>query len=136
MPIKLSHIGVAIENLGEAEKAFSVIFGRNPDSREEVTDQMVKTAIFAAGESRVELLEATAPDSPIGKFISKRGPGIHHIALEVDDIEGELRRLKAAGIKLIDETPRKGVGGALIAFIHPRAAAGILIELQQKSKSE
>jgi methylmalonyl-CoA/ethylmalonyl-CoA epimerase len=133
MSMKLSHIGIAIENLTEAEKTFSVIFGRKPDSREEIADQKVNTAVFVAGESRVELLEATAPDSPIAKFISKRGPGIHHIALEVDDIEGELLRLKAAGIKLIDETPRKGVGGALIAFIHPKATAGILIELQQKA---
>lgn len=134
MSMKLSHIGIAIENLAEAEEAFSVLFGRKPDSREEVVDQKVATAVFAAGESRVELLEATAPDSPIAKFITKRGPGIHHIALQVDDIEGELRRLKAAGIKLIDETPRKGVGGASIAFIHPRSTAGILIELQQNTK--
>ncbi len=131
MSMKLSHVGIAIENLADAVGAFSVIFNREPDSREEVADQKVHTAIFSAGKSRVEFLEATAPDSPIAKFIDKRGPGIHHIALQVDDIGAELRRLKAAGIRLIDETPRTGVEGALIAFIHPKSTAGILVELQQ-----
>lgn len=134
MAVKLSHVGVAIENMAEAVEAFSIIFSRQPDSREEVADQKVQTAIFAAGESRVELLEATASESPIAKFIEKRGPGIHHIALQVDDIAAELRRLKAAGIRLIDETPRKGAEGALIAFIHPESTAGILIELQEAPK--
>jgi methylmalonyl-CoA/ethylmalonyl-CoA epimerase len=134
MPMKLSHIGIAIENLAGAVEAFSLLFGRGPDRSEEILDQKVKAAIFSAGGSRVELLEATAPDSPIAKFIDRRGPGIHHIALEVDDIEGELRRLKSAGVRLIDESPRKGVGGALIAFVHPRSTAGILVELQQKKE--
>ncbi len=134
MSVKLSHVGIAIENLADAVEAFSVLFDRRPDSREEVADQKVQTAIFAAGDSRVELLEATAPDSPIAKFIDKRGPGIHHIALQVDDIAAELRRLKSAGIRLIDETPRQGAEGALIAFIHPGSTAGILVELQQAPK--
>lgn len=131
MSVKLSHVGIAVENLADAVEAFSIIFNHNPDSREEVADQKVQTAMFAAGDSRVELLEATDPDSPIAKFIDKRGSGIHHIALQVDDIREELRRLKAAGIRLIDETPKKGAEGALIAFIHPKSTAGILVELQQ-----
>jgi methylmalonyl-CoA/ethylmalonyl-CoA epimerase len=136
MAVKLSHVGIAIENLAEAVEAFAVIFNHKPDSREEVADQKVQTAMFVAGESRVELLEATAPDSPIARFVDKRGPGIHHIALQVDDIAAELRRLQAAGIRLIDETPRRGVGGALIAFIHPKSTAGILVELQQIPESK
>jgi len=136
MSVKLSHVGIAIENLADAVEAFSVIFNRQPESREQVADQKVTTAIFDAGESRVELLEATAPDSPIAKYIDKRGPGIHHIALQVDDIVAELSRLKSAGIRLIDETPRKGAEGALIAFIHPKSTAGILVELQQQNREK
>ena len=134
MTTMISHIGIAVENLKDAVAKFTTILGQPPDAYEDVADQTVKTAIFPAGESRVELLIGTSPDSPISKFINKRGPGIHHIALEVDDIHGELARLKGAGMELIDETPRRGAGGALIAFIHPRSTAGILIELQQRKK--
>jgi len=129
---KLSHIGIAVSSLQDAVEAFSLIFGDQPDAYDEVADQKIKTAIFAAGDSRVELLEATSADSPIAKFLEKRGPGIHHMAVEVDDLVGELARLKKAGVRLIDETPRVGAEGALIAFIHPKSTAGILIELQQK----
>jgi len=129
---KLSHIGIAVSSLQDAVEAFSLIFGDQPDAYDEVADQKIKTAIFAAGDSRVELLEATSADSPIAKFLDKRGPGIHHMAVEVDDLVGELARLKKAGVRLIDETPRVGAEGALIAFIHPKSTAGILIELQQK----
>jgi len=132
MDKKLSHIGIAVSDLNRAADVFALILNRDPDGYEEVADQKIKTAIFAAGESRLELLEGTSDDSPISKFLEKRGPGIHHLALEVDDIEAELARLKAAGIRLIDEKPRKGAEGALIAFIHPKDTAGILVELQQK----
>jgi methylmalonyl-CoA/ethylmalonyl-CoA epimerase len=128
---KLSHIGIAVENLEEAVKAFSTVMGADPDGSEEIPDQEVKAAIFSAGDSRVELLEGTSPDSPITKFMEKRGPGIHHLAIQVEDLKSELARLKEAGFRLIDEIPRVGAGGNLIAFIHPKATAGILIELQQ-----
>lgn len=131
---KLSHIGIAVNNLADAVEAFSRVLGGPPDKYGEVPDQKVKTAIFAFGETRVELLEGTAPDSPITKFIEKRGPGIHHLAVRVDDIIGELKRLKESGITLVDESPRKGAEGALVAFIHPRSTAGILMELQQKGE--
>jgi methylmalonyl-CoA/ethylmalonyl-CoA epimerase len=129
---KLSHIGIAVADLKEAVEAFSIVLGGDPDHYEEVVDQKIKTAIFAAGPGRVELLEATSPDSPIAKFLEKRGPGIHHMAVEVDDLTEELIRLKKAGLRLIDETPRFGAEGTLIAFVHPKSTAGILIELQQK----
>ncbi len=132
MARKLSHIGIAVADLKEAVESFTLVLGGGPDHYEEIADQKIKTAIFAAGPSRVELLEATSSDSPIAKFIEKRGPGIHHMAVEVDDLAVELIRLKKAGVRLIDETPRIGAEGALIAFIHPKSTAGILIELQQK----
>lgn len=129
---KIAHIGIAVTDLADAVRAFSIVMNADAESTEEVADQKVKTAIFAAGESKVELLEGTSDDSPISKFISKRGPGIHHMALEVEDIEKELSRLKESGVKLIDETPRIGVGGTRVAFIHPKSTAGILIELREK----
>jgi methylmalonyl-CoA/ethylmalonyl-CoA epimerase len=128
---RISHIGIAVADPGEAVRVFSNLLGCGPDSYEEVADQKVKTAIFGLEGGGLEILEAMSPDSPISKFIEKRGAGIHHICLEVDDIEAEIRRLEKAGMKLIDKTPRPGVGGALIAFIHPKSTAGILIELQQ-----
>jgi methylmalonyl-CoA/ethylmalonyl-CoA epimerase len=129
---KLSHIGIAVANLKEAVEVFSTVLGNEPDAFEEVADQKIKTAIFSTGESCVELLEGTTSDSPISKFLEKRGPGIHHMSFEVDDLEQELARLKDEGIRLVDEKPRVGAEGALIAFIHPKSTAGILIELQQK----
>jgi methylmalonyl-CoA/ethylmalonyl-CoA epimerase len=132
MSRKLSHIGIAVENLGDAVEIFSTVLDCEPDAFDEVIDQKIKTAIFKTGQSRVELLEGTSPDSPISKFVARRGPGIHHIAIEVENLGAELARLKKAGIRLIDENPRIGAEGALIAFIHPKSTAGILMELQQK----
>jgi len=131
---KLSHIGIAVDNLTDAVEAFSKVLGGSPDNYEEIADQKVRTAIFDCRYIRVELLEGTAPDSPITKFIQKRGPGIHHMAVQVDDIVEELKRLNDSGINLIDESPRAGADGALIAFIHPKSTAGILIELQGKGE--
>ena len=98
---------------------------------EEVSEQRVRVAMLPIGESHIELLEATSPDSAIARFIEKRGPGIHHIALRVDDIRAELSRLKESGARLIDETPRVGAGGCLVAFVHPATAHGVLLELVQ-----
>lgn len=131
MSVRLAHVGVAVNDLDEAIRAFSVILGKEPDGIEEVADQKVRTAIFGTGQSSLEFLIGTAPDSPIARYIEKRGAGIHHVCLKVDDLPAELKRLKAAGIRLIDETPREGAEGALIAFLHPKSTAGILVELQQ-----
>ena len=132
MSAKLSHIGIAVENLVQAIEVFSTILQRDPNEVEEIADQKVKMAIFSAGDCRIELLEGTSPGSAVSKFVAKRGPGIHHLSLQVDNLSGELERLKKAGIRLIDETPRAGAEGTSIAFAHPASTAGILIELQQK----
>ncbi|WP_457741600.1 methylmalonyl-CoA epimerase, partial [Thermococcus sp.] len=122
---KIDHVGIAVKNLEEAIKVWEGL-GLKVEEIEEVPDQKVRTAIIHIGESRIELLEPTAEDSPIAKFIAKRGEGIHHIALGVTNIEEHLRELKEKGYRLIDETPRIGAGGAKIAFVHPKAVTGVL----------
>ncbi|WP_297508707.1 methylmalonyl-CoA epimerase [Thermococcus sp.] len=128
---KIDHVGIAVKNLEEAIKVWEGL-GLKVDEIEEVPDQKVRTAIIHIGESRIELLEPTAEDSPIAKFIAKRGEGIHHIALGVDNIEEHLKELKEKGYRLIDEKPRIGAGGAKIAFVHPKAVTGVLLELCQR----
>jgi len=129
---KIDHVGIAVKNLEEAIKVWEGL-GLKVDEIEEVPDQKVRTAIIHVGESRIELLEATAEDSPIAKFIAKRGEGIHHIALGVDNIEEHLEKLKEEGYRLIDEKPRIGAGGAKIAFVHPKAVTGVLLELCERT---
>jgi methylmalonyl-CoA/ethylmalonyl-CoA epimerase len=128
---KIDHVGIAVKNLDEAIKVWEGL-GLKVDEVEEVPDQKVRTAIIHVGESRIELLEPTSEDSPIAKFIAKRGEGIHHMALGVDDIEATLEHLKEEGYRLIDEKPRPGAGGAKIAFVHPKAVTGVLLELCQR----
>ncbi len=128
---KIDHVGIAVKDLDEAIKVWEGL-GLKVEEIEEVPDQKVRTAIIHVGESRIELLEPTAEDSPIAKFIAKRGEGIHHIALGVDDIEGHLEKLRERGYRLIDEKPRVGAGGAKIAFVHPKAVTGVLLELCQR----
>ncbi|WP_297062592.1 methylmalonyl-CoA epimerase [Thermococcus sp.] len=130
---KIDHIGIAVKNLEEAIKVWEGL-GLKVDEIEEVPDQKVRTAIIHIGESRIELLEPTAEDSPIAKFIAKRGEGIHHIALGVDNIEEHLKELKEKGYRLIDEEPRIGAGGAKIAFVHPKAVTGVLLELCERKE--
>ncbi|KUH33221.1 MULTISPECIES: methylmalonyl-CoA epimerase [Thermococcus] len=130
---KIDHVGIAVKNLEEAIKVWEGL-GLKVEEIEEVPDQKVRTAIIHVGESRIELLEPTAEDSPIAKFIAKRGEGIHHIALGVDDIEGQLEKLKGEGYRLIDEQPRIGAGGARIAFVHPKAVTGVLLELCERKE--
>ena len=125
---RLDHLGLAVENLNESIAADTAL-GLELEGTEEVPEQKVSIAMFPCGESRIELLESTDPDGPIGKFIAKRGPGIHHVAFGVDDIEDTLARLASSGVRLIDEKPRSGAGGAKIAFVHPAATGGILVEL-------
>ena len=129
---KLAHVGVAVKNLEEASNLFSRLLKVKQTQTEVVSDQNVKLAFFQLGGASVELTEATSPDSPIAKFIERRGEGVHHLSFEVDDIRAELARLKADGFQLIDEEPRPGAGGHWIAFLHPKSTNGVLIELTQK----
>lgn len=133
MVVKVDHIGIAVSNLEESLKMYTDILGMTLHGTETVEEQKVKTAFLPLGETEIELLESTAPDGPIGKFIEARGQGIQHIAFRVDDIEAALAELKAKGVRLIDEKPRYGAGGAKIAFLHPKATGGVLIELCQKN---
>ena len=129
---QVDHIGVAVKSIDAASKLYIDVLGLNMTGIEEVASQKVKTAFIPAGESEIELLESTSDDGPIAKFIEKNGEGIQHIALRVDNIETALAELKQLGVKLIDEKPRTGAGGAQIAFIHPKATNGVLLELCQR----
>jgi methylmalonyl-CoA/ethylmalonyl-CoA epimerase len=128
----IDHIGIAVKSIDEALKFWEGSLGIKCAGKETVADQKVTTAFLPLRDSEIELLEATDPESPIAKFIEKKGEGIHHMAIRVDDLEAALEEAKARGIKLIDEKPRRGAGGAMIAFIHPKAAGGILLELSQR----
>jgi len=130
--MKIEHIGIAVRNLESALRLYRDALGFRLDRIEEVADQGVRVAMLSAGESRLELLEATRHDSPVAGFIARRGEGVHHICFQVDDIAAELKKLEEAGIRLVDRTPRVGAGGRLVAFLHPSAAGGVLIELSQK----
>jgi methylmalonyl-CoA/ethylmalonyl-CoA epimerase len=132
--LKISHIAIAVDNLETATKAFETLVGNKVEKVEEVPDQKVRVGMLPVGESRLELAGPTDPSSTVARFIEKRGEGIHHICFEVADINGELARLKAAGFQLIDEQPRRGADGHLIAFIHPRTTGGVLVELSEKQK--
>jgi methylmalonyl-CoA/ethylmalonyl-CoA epimerase len=126
---RVDHVGIAVPDLEAAVTAFTVLFGRGPDSVEEVPDQKVRTAFFSAGDTNIELLVPTADDSPISSFLAKRGPGIHHICFEVPNIERALAEYQQQGLRLIDAVPRIGAHGKRIAFLHPKSTGGILIEL-------
>ena len=132
---KIDHIGIAVENLEDAVAVYAILVGKGPDHQEEVLDQKVKTAFFSVGESHIELLEPTTPDSPIAQFMKKHGKGgIHHICVEVSDIYEKLAELKKQGVRLIDDEPRLGAQGKLVAFVHPKAMKDVLIELSQTQK--
>lgn len=133
MTRKISHLGIAVKDLAASEQLFRKLLGAEDVHHEEVGDQGVRIASFNVGESIIELTEATRPDSAIAKFIDKRGEGIHHIAIEVDDVAAELTRLKSEGIQLIDETPKRGAHEMLIAFLHPKSTNGVLVELCQRA---
>jgi methylmalonyl-CoA epimerase len=129
---KIDHLGIAVRSIEAAMPLYTGMLGLELHEIEEVEDQKVRTAVFPVGESRIELLEPTSPDSPVAKFLEKRGEGLHHVALGVTDVAAALAKLKAEGAKLIDEAPRKGAGGAMIAFIHPKSTGGVLLELCQR----
>lgn len=124
---KIDHIGVAVKNLNEAIETYKML-GFEVEEIEEVAEQKVRVAMLPTGESRIELLEATSPESAIAKFVEKRGEGIHHIAVNVENIEEALKKAKDAGLKLIDEKPRIGAGGKKVAFVHPKSTHGVLLE--------
>ncbi len=130
--LKVDHIGIAVKSIDEAAKLYHGLLGLADHGRETVEEQKVTTAFFPVGDTEVELLESTAPDGPVAKFIEKKGEGVHHIAFRVDNIEAALEELKAQGIQLIDQSPRKGAGGARIAFLHPKATGGVLVELCER----
>jgi methylmalonyl-CoA/ethylmalonyl-CoA epimerase len=130
--LKVDHIGIAVKDLEQAKKFYTEMLGMKAMGEETVEQQKVKVCFIPCGDSEVELLESTSPDGPIAKFIEKNGEGIQHMALKVDSIENALADLKAKGVRLIDEQPRYGAGGASIAFVHPKATGGILLELSER----
>ena len=131
----IEHIGIAVKSLDEAIPFYENVFGLKCYNVEEVKEQKVKTAFFMVGQTKIELLESTDPEGPIGKFIEKKGEGVHHIAYAVDKIEDQLKGAEENGVKLIDQTPRKGAEGLDIAFLHPKSTFGVLTELcENKNK--
>src|SRR3954470_17450655 len=132
MKATLDHVGIAVADLGQALAFYRDALGLEVEAPEEVASQRVRAHFIPAGESALELLEATADDSPIAKYVAKRGPGLHHVTLRVPDLRAALARLKAKGVRLIDETPRPGAHGSLVAFVHPSSSHGVLVELKQR----
>jgi methylmalonyl-CoA/ethylmalonyl-CoA epimerase len=122
------HVGIAVEDLGAAIATYASLFGATLEHRETVSDQGVEAASLRVGDSRVELLGPLGPDTPVGRFLAKRGPGVHHVAFETADVGAELARLKADGVELVDETPRPGLFGLQVGFVHPEATGGVLAE--------
>lgn len=128
---RLEHVGIAIKDMAAASEIYTALFGKPEYKTEEVASEQVKTAFYQTGESKIELLEATDPDSAIAKFIEKRGEGLHHIAFEVDDIEVEMQRLTEQGFRVLNEQPKRGADNKLVCFLHPKSAHGVLVELCQ-----
>lgn len=132
MVTKIDHIGIAVKNLAETLKFYEDVLGIKCVSQEVVEEQKVKVAFLPVGDTEVELLESTSEDGPIAKFIEKKGEGIQHIAFKVDNIEEAIKELEEKGVRMIDEKPRYGAGGARIAFLHPKSTSGVLIEISQR----
>lgn len=133
---KIEHIGIAVKDLGVSNSLFEKLFGVPPYKMEEVASEGVRTSFFRSGPNKIELLEATREDSPIAKYIEKKGEGIHHIAFDVEDIHSEIGRLRDEGFTVLNETPKKGADGKLVAFLHPKSTNGVLIELCQDAPGE
>ena len=130
--LKIDHLGIAVNSIDDGKNFWTDVLGLAYEGSETVAEQKVTTAFFPVGESEVELLESTAPDGPIAKYLEKKGEGIQHVAFRVENIEEALSELKEKGIRLIDETPRIGAGSAKIAFLHPKSTNGVLVELCQR----
>ena len=131
--LKIDHLGVAVKSIADGKSFWADVLGLEFEGSETVAEQKVTTAFFPVGESEVELLESTSPDGPVASFIEKKGEGIQHVAFRVDNLEAALSELKEKGIRLIDEQPRIGAGGARIAFLHPKATNGVLVELCERN---
>lgn len=132
---RLDHVGVAVTSLEEALAPYQDGLGLTVSEIEEVPSQQVRIAFLPVGETRLELLEPTGEDSPIGRFLQRHGQGVHHLCFQVEDIEATLERFRAAGVELVDEIPRAGAGGSRVAFVHPRGMAGVLVELVEKERA-
>lgn len=132
----IEHIGIAVENLSESIKYYEEVLGMTCYAIEEVVDQKVKTAFFLVGQTKIELLESTSPDGPIGKFIEKKGQGIHHIAFAVPDTDQALKQAEEKGVQLVDKVSRKGAEGLNIGFLHPKSTQGVLTELCSKQNAK
>ena len=132
---KIEHIGIAVKDLNSANDLYAKMLGIEPYKQEEVKREGVMTSFFQVGPNKIELLEATKEDSPIAKFIDKRGEGVHHIAFEVDDIKAEMKRLKEDGFRLLSEEPKRGADNKMVAFVHPKSANGVLVELCETIKA-
>lgn len=130
-PLRVDHIGIAVESLSEAKRLYGEVLGLRLLFEEEVPTERVRVAAYDGGGVRIELLESTSPDGPIGRHIASRGPGVHHVCYETADVQGSVDRLAAAGIRMIDSSPRPGAGGCRVAFVHPKGAMGVLTELSQ-----
>ncbi|MBN2561182.1 MAG: methylmalonyl-CoA epimerase [Phycisphaerae bacterium] len=132
-PSRIDHLGIAVRSIDEASRFYRDALGLKCEGAEEIPDQKVRVVFFQVGEVRIELLEPTAADSPIARFLEKKGPGLHHVAYRVEDLPATLAALKAAGVRLIDESPRHGAHGMKIAFAHPASTAGVLTEFCQSA---
>jgi len=132
--LRINHLGIASPTLDEAMGRMGRLFGMEADHVEEVAEQRVRTAFFPVGPSTLEYLESTDPEGPVGKFLEKKGPGIHHVAFEVDDVDAAVKELLAKGVRMIDKEPRAGAHGCRIAFIHPAETGGVLMELCQSPR--
>lgn len=134
MMLKIEHIGIAVKDLNNSNELFKKLFGQAHYKTEEVQSEGVNTTFFYIGENKIELLEATNPDSPIAKFIEKKGEGIHHIAFDVADIRAEMKRLESEGFVLLNQEPKPGADNKLVCFLHPKGTNGVLIELCQENR--
>ncbi len=128
----IAHIGIAVRDIEASTALFKTLLARDPDHAEDLVEHHVRTVMFTVGEARLELTQALDPESTIARFIEKRGEGVHHVSFVVEDVRSELERLKSAGFQLIDEVPRPGADGTLVAFLHPKSTNGVLIELSEK----
>ena len=129
---KIEHIGIAVEDLQKSNKLFTRLLGKEPYKTESVAGEGVETSFFQVGETKIELLQANRPDSPIAKYLEKKSEGVHHIAFDVEDIQAEVKRLKEAGFEILNETPKAGADNKIVVFLHPRSTNGVLVELCQK----
>lgn len=132
--MKIEHLGIAVKDLAAANELYTSLLGSGPYKEEEVDSEKVMTSFFRTGESKIELLAATAPESAIARHIEKRGEGIHHLAFRVDDIQAEMERLRQAGFRLLNDAPKRGADNMLVCFVHPKSANGVLVELCQPIK--